>query len=140
MIVSVSPVARTPARCRVLPAPDGSDLHPIFSSDTEEALGPDFAPNGRKVAVELSGQGFEAIATVGLAHSNVNEIRRFDSPIGAPIFSPNGRRIAFTHAPGGTSGDSDVYTMRADGSHLRRITHTPGPKSSGLDDWQPLPR
>jgi Tol biopolymer transport system component len=105
----------------------GSDLHPILSSDTEPAFGPDFAPNGHKVGVDLSGRGFDAIATIGLAHSKVHEIRRFNSPIGAPVFSPNGRRIAFSHAPGPASDDSEVYVMRADGSHLRRLTHTPGP-------------
>jgi hypothetical protein len=31
--------------------------------------------------------------------------------------------------------------MRADGSHLYRITDIPGRfKSSRLDDWRPLPR
>jgi TolB protein len=126
-------------------APDGSGLHPIFSSPTESPAAPDFAPKGGKVAVLLGVRGRDAIATIGLAHSNVHVIRRFDPagrhPIGEPVFSPDGERIAMTIAPNASSLDTDVYVMRADGSHLRRLTHTPGTeKSSRLDDWRPLPR
>jgi TolB protein len=40
-------------------------------------------------------------------------------------------RIAFT---GGENGD-DVYTMNADGSELRRLTHRPGPEFD--PSWSP---
>jgi Tol biopolymer transport system component len=125
-------------------APDGSNVHPIFSSDTEQAFGPEFAPNGRKVLVLLLDPDFDAIATVGLARGDVHIIRRFGTsgrdPLGA-LYSPNGRLIAMTIAPSPKSDDADVWVMRADGTHLRRLTHTPGArKSSRLDDWQPLPK
>ena len=44
----------------------------------------------------------------------------------APIFSPDGSRIAFlldTSQEG--YGFSDLYTMAADGSDVQRLTHTP---------------
>lgn len=46
---------------------------------------------------------------------------------GHPSFGPDGRRIVFTNAVrteaiGGRR--NDVYVMRADGSHVKRITHT----------------
>jgi Tol biopolymer transport system component len=51
----------------------------------------------------------------------------------SPAWSPDGSRIAFSSArsmPPGFQGDqrfySEVYVMRADGSHVKRITFTPG--------------
>src|SRR5213592_1171938 len=37
--------------------------------------------------------------------------------------SPDGRTIVFTSL---RDGDLDIYTMRVDGTHLRRLTHTLG--------------
>ncbi|HEV8688090.1 MAG TPA: hypothetical protein VGQ84_12500 [Gaiellaceae bacterium] len=42
----------------------------------------------------------------------------------SPAWSPNGRRLAFD-AP--TSGNYDVWTMRADGRDRRRVTQNPAP-------------
>ncbi len=57
----------------------------------------------------------------------------------SPVYSPDGRRIAFTSSrsePVGFDGNerlySELYVMDADGSHVRRITYT-----YGLIDWQP---
>ena len=56
----------------------------------------------------------------------------------APSYSPDGRRIAFSSLrsqPPGSGDDrilySELYVMDADGSHVRRLTHT-----FGLLDWQ----
>jgi dipeptidyl aminopeptidase/acylaminoacyl peptidase len=43
-----------------------------------------------------------------------------------PAWSPNGRRIAFT---GGVNGQSEIYSMKADGTDRRRLTHTQGPEA-----------
>lgn len=47
--------------------------------------------------------------------------RRYDDMF--PVFSPDGTRIAFTST---RSGDPEIYTARADGSDLRRLTRAPG--------------
>jgi TolB protein len=46
------------------------------------------------------------------------------------VYSPDGKQIAFVRG-------GDVYTMRADGRNVRRITRDPGPDLA--PDWQPLP-
>lgn len=51
---------------------------------------------------------------------------------GHPSFGPDGKRIVFTNAVqtkalGGRR--NDVYVMRADGSHVKRLTHTPDGES-----------
>ena len=53
----------------------------------------------------------------------------FDS---APSWSPDGKRILFERAPAGTftpgteAQEKDLYVMRADGTHVRRLTDSPG--------------
>jgi Tol biopolymer transport system component len=126
-------------------APDGSDVQTLFTSDSDGVGNPDFAPNGRKVLVTVAGPGLRGIATVGVADSSLQVIRNFAPsgrvPRGRAAFSPNGERIALTLQSGAHGKRTDVYVMRADGTHLRRLTHADGPRESNLlDDWQPLPR
>ena len=47
-----------------------------------------------------------------------------------PSWSADGRRIVFARMLGGTNGQSDVFSMRADGSGVRRITHTEASESA----------
>jgi dipeptidyl aminopeptidase/acylaminoacyl peptidase len=42
-----------------------------------------------------------------------------------PVWSPDGKRIAFTENHGGS--ELDVYSMRTDGSDVVRVTDAPGP-------------
>lgn len=46
----------------------------------------------------------------------------------SPAWSPDARYLAFSS---GSSGDSDIYIVRADGSGVARLTHAHGP------DWLP---
>ena len=44
---------------------------------------------------------------------------------GAPVWSPDGRRIAFADSPGSGSvieGDTDIYTVSVDGSEIIQLT------------------
>ena len=52
-----------------------------------------------------------------------------------PKWSPQGDKIAFTHAPGAQFYPSGVYTMHADGSHISRVT--PVTMDSSQPDWGP---
>jgi TolB protein len=60
-----------------------------------------------------------------------------------PVYSPNGRKIAFTRALGpvvkGNASDVGIYTMNADGSHLAQLTQTHQPTSSEdhSPQWSP---
>ncbi|MFP5371216.1 MAG: TolB family protein, partial [Actinomycetes bacterium] len=53
----------------------------------------------------------------------------------APVWSPDGRRIAFVSD---RDGDEDVYVMRADGSGVRKLTHDAGaPAADMVPAWSP---
>jgi Tol biopolymer transport system component len=44
----------------------------------------------------------------------------------APVWSPNGRDIAFERQSLGHAGERSVYTVRPDGTHMRRLTQGDG--------------
>jgi TolB protein len=52
-------------------------------------------------------------------------------------FSPNGRRIVFSKCCYGESGTPEIFVMRADGTHVVRLTHNEVYDSA--PDWQPIP-
>lgn len=49
-------------------------------------------------------------------------------------WSPDGRTIAFDAAHGGVF---EVYLVEVDGSNVRRLTRTSGPRGSESPDWSP---
>ena len=51
---------------------------------------------------------------------NQRRLTRDPASDGSPSWSPDGRRIAFLRRH---NGMADVYVMRADGTHVRRLTH-----------------
>jgi len=53
-----------------------------------------------------------------------------------PAWSPTGRRLTFTGDPEGFGGQPDIYTMRADGSDVRRLTFESEDTASG-GAWHP---
>ncbi len=52
----------------------------------------------------------------------------------APVFSPNGRFIAFHN---NKDGDLDIWRMRTDGTGRTKLTNNT--LNDGSPDWQPLP-
>lgn len=66
--------------------------------------------------------------------------RRIFSDGGAPMYSPDGTRIAFVRATmayeGNSEGSTDLYVVNSDGTGIRRLTHTPG-RSELFPSWDP---
>jgi Tol biopolymer transport system component len=98
---------------------------------------PSYSPDGTQIAFRgdldlAEPSGDEEIYVMDADGTNVRQLTSnadFDS---APSWSPDGRRILFERAPAGTftpgveAQEKDVYVMRADGSHVRRLTDSPG--------------
>jgi TolB protein len=95
---------------------------------------PSLSPDGRTLVFHSNRSGRQAIWAAGadgghprLVYDGGNE---GDDP-GTPVWSPDGARIAFGMRPRGATdpNESEVYTMRPDGTGLRRLTRTPGDDS-----------
>ncbi|HEY8225871.1 MAG TPA: hypothetical protein VIG25_11365 [Pyrinomonadaceae bacterium] len=54
-----------------------------------------------------------------------------------PVWSPDGNRIAFLSNRNRDDNDFDIYVINADGSNIRRITHTPRSSSKHIGTIPP---
>jgi Tol biopolymer transport system component len=98
---------------------------------------PSYSPDGTQIAFRgdldlAEPTGDEELYVMNADGTGVRQLTSnadFDS---APSWSPDGRRILFERAPAGTftpgteAQEKDVYVMRADGTHVRRLTDSPG--------------
>ena len=95
---------------------------------------PALSPDGRQLIFHSNRGGRQAI---WIARGDGSEPRQlFDDPAAGtdpvtPAWSPDGRTIAFAMRPAGSAdeNESEIYTIAADGSGLRRLTSAPGDDS-----------
>jgi Tol biopolymer transport system component len=109
---------------------DGSHQHFIFHTRSVLAW-PHFSPGGGQIAIAEA----HSLATVRTDGSHFQ--RLLYAYILGLGYSPNGRRIVFSGLPRGSHGQVSIWTVRRDGSDLRRLTH---PRGYGVDespDWSP---
>src|SRR5437762_13794658 len=77
---------------------------------------PDSCPGTDIWVIRQDGSGLRLLTSIFTGHN------------ASPSWSPDGKRIVFVS---GAPGIDQIWTMRADGHRLRRLTHGPG------DDAQP---
>jgi Tol biopolymer transport system component len=111
---------------------DGHNQHLV----TSLGFDPYFSPGGGRIVLALP----HSIATIGLGGDNLRRVvlgSRIRS-LQNPQYSPDGKRIAFDGVPRGEDVKPSIWTVHADGSHLRRVTRPP--QKYGYDerpDWRP---
>jgi TolB protein len=95
---------------------------------------PSLSPDGKQLVFTSNRTGGQA---VWLADADGKQLRLlFDggelgSEPGTPVWSPDGKSIAFAMKPAGATdeNESEIYAMRPDGSGVQRLTNTPGDDS-----------
>jgi TolB protein len=101
--------------------PDGRELRRLTKS-SGEAMWPEPSPDGSKIVYEDDEPTRAVIALIDADGGD----RRVLTPSGyqgQPAWSPDGRRIVYERDR--AAGDNGVWTMRPDGSDLRRLTRNP---------------
>jgi TolB protein len=92
---------------------------------------PDFSPNGRRIVFtretdRLDEPPKDGIYSTRLDGTHLKPLYEASSEvIGDPVFSPDGRKVAFSRRSFFWTYKR-IYTIRPDGSHLRRLSHGPG--------------
>ena len=126
-----------PAKVMMVRA-DGAPQTRDLTKGTPNSGFPSFSPDGTRIAYrvwgEYDGEREYGIRVLNLADGSVKtlttELDNF------PSWSPNGDVIAFTRRSGGTEDyDYDIFTMRPDGTNVRRLTDAPGNDSHS--SWSP---
>lgn len=120
---------------------DGSDMRQITTSQTNnyqfsgDGLNmpddhPSFSPDGKQIVFTTSryqqpGQSnnFE-IAVMNVDGTNVRRLTTSPGMDTEPVFSRDGKRIAFSSDRGGND-DLDIWVMNVDGTNLVQLTNTP---------------
>jgi TolB protein len=80
--------------------------------------GATFSPDGRRVAMVLSGSGNAEIYTANPLGASVQRITRTRAIEADPTWSPDGRQVAFTSDE---MGRPQIFLMNVDGSGRRRL-------------------
>lgn len=95
---------------------------------------PHLSPDNQMVVFHSNRSGKQAIWLV--AADGANPRLLFDGGVlgsdpGTPVWSPDGRTIAFAMKPAGATdeNESEIYLMNAGGSGVRRLTNAPGDDS-----------
>ena len=133
--------------------PGGTNQRPLLDfSAKRDIASQDWSPDGKRLVVEFisatpSGRKPKSrqsdIAVVNADGTGQRFLTRTAALETNPVWSPDGRRIVFAsdrHARKGQlerNGPAfELYGMRADGSHIRRLTHNRVPDLH--PNWQPL--
>jgi TolB protein len=104
-------------------SPDGQDLRRLVRRRGKVAIEPSFAPDGRRIAFEVSKYDAEGDGSIFLANVDGTGVRRLtrNSDDRQPNWSPTGHRIVFQRRRGEVW---DAWTIQPDGTGLRNETRT----------------
>ena len=93
-----------------------------FISSTRMDSGPQFSPDGSKIAFESTRSGAYEVWMCGSDGSGLVQLTHFNSITGTPRWSPDRQEIAFdSRAP----GSADIFVIDAQGGPPRQLTSEP---------------
>ena len=90
-----------------------------FISSTRMESGPQFSPDGSKIAFESTRSGTYEIWMCRSDGSDLIQLTHFNSSTGTPRWSPDGRQIAFDSR---VPGNADIFVLDSQGGLPRRLT------------------
>jgi Tol biopolymer transport system component/DNA-binding winged helix-turn-helix (wHTH) protein len=92
-------------------------------SSTRMQSGPQFSPDGSRIAFESSRSGAYEVWVCGRDGSSLMQLTHFSpSQAGTPRWSPDGQQIVFDARP---AGSVDIYVIDSQGGPLRKLTNEP---------------
>lgn len=97
------------------------------------AGGPNFSPDGARIAFISSASGIPQVWTMAADGSDPRQVTRLSDPVQSVDWSPLGDLLAYDVAPGGGL-NVQIYVSRPDGSEARRLT-AGGRENNALTGW-----
>jgi TolB protein len=112
---------------------DGRDLQILTNGQANYGF-PSWSGDGRRIVYREARQGHSAILVHDVASRQSRTILEGPGHYNFTAWSPTADLISFT-ADLDADGDSDIYTVRPDGSGLKRLTHAAG--NDAHQSWSP---
>ncbi len=103
-------------------SPDGADLQILTDGQSNYGF-PSWSGDGRHIVYREATRERNAILVLDVESGRSRTIAEGPAHFNSPTWSPAADRIAFT---ADLDGDYDIYSVRADGSDLTRLTRSPG--------------
>ncbi len=94
---------------------------------------PSFSPAGDSIAFLSNMSGSPQVWTVATTGGWPRQITAYDDPVSSAAWSPDGKWIAYSVAPGGGLNEQ-IYIVKPDGTGIRRIT-AGGEENNRLGLW-----
>lgn len=92
-------------------------------SSTRIDSGPQYSPDGLRIAFASTRSGSFEIWTCDSSGENPIQLTSFRGPLaGSPRWSPDGRQIVFDSRP---DGNADIFLINSEGGKPRRLTEDP---------------
>jgi Tol biopolymer transport system component len=113
--------------------PVGSGLT-LLTDSAGNAGFPSWSPDGRRLVYRTAKDGRSTLMIVDIGTHAVQALTDGTDNVNSPAWSPRGDQIAFTAKRDGDA-DYDIFTIRPDGSDMRRLTNAPGNDSH--PSWSP---
>jgi len=101
-----------------------------FIYSTRMESGPQFSPDGDKIAFESTRSGAYEIWMCRSDGTGVVQLTRLNSSTGSPRWSPDGQQIVFDSR---VSGNADIFVVDSRGGSPRRLTSEPS--SEVVPSW-----
>ena len=119
-------------------------LDPLFSagppdriiSSTRMESGPQYSPDGSKIAFESTRSGAYEIWICRGDGSDLLQLTHYTSMTGTPRWSPNGQQIVFDSRVFGSNGNTNIFVVDSRGGSPRRLTGSVSAASSAaVPSW-----
>jgi len=109
--------------------PDGTGFHELTTGPNNSAF-PSMAPDGKRFVYRTFGPDGEGLKVMNLETHAVSMLTKgYDN---FPLWSPRGDLIMFSRM---AEGDYDIYTIKPDGTGLKRVTTSHG--NDAHQGWSP---
>ena len=109
--------------------PDGTGLKMLTEGKASSGFA-SWSPDGKRLVYRVMGEGQQGLRIFNLEDSRITTLtNEYDT---FPMWSPRGNVIAFCSF---RDGDFDIYTMRTDGSDVRKLTSSHG--NDAHPAWSP---